>query len=98
MSVTEGGIRFTETLEDGPISQTNLKFGSLMDPRLGADQYTNCQTCAGNVIDCPGHFGHIDLAKPIYHAGFLIKTIKILRCVCFFCSKILVRTVSEIFF
>jgi len=39
---------------------------------------------------CPGHFGHIDLAKPVFHVGFLAKTIKILRCVCFYCSKMLV--------
>ena len=49
-----------------------------------------CQTCAGNMTECPGHFGHIDLAKPVFHPGFLTKTQKILRCVCFYCSKLLV--------
>ena len=28
--------------------------------------------------ECPGHFGHIDLAKPVYHMGFIQKTMKIL--------------------
>ena len=56
--------------------------------------FHRCQTCAGNQTDCPGHFGHIDLAKPVYHVGFLTKTIKILRCVCFFCSKLLLDCVS----
>lgn len=48
----------------------------------------------GNMTECPGHFGHIDLAKPVFHVGFVTKTIKILRCVCFYCSKMLVSPVS----
>lgn len=49
----------------------------------------------GNMTECPGHFGHIDLAKPVFHIGFITKTIKILRCVCFYCSKLLVSPVSD---
>nr|CAI5868811.1 unnamed protein product [Callosobruchus analis] len=86
MSVTEGGIRFPETMEAG-----RPKLCGLMDPRQGViDRNSRCQTCAGNMTECPGHFGHIDLAKPVFHIGFITKTIKILRCVCFFCSKLLV--------
>ena len=84
MSVTEGGIRFPEVMEGG-----RPKLGGLMDPRQGViDRASRCQTCAGNMTECPGHFGHLDLAKPVYHPGFLVKTIKILRCVCFYCSKL----------
>ena len=43
------------------------------------------------MTECPGHFGHIDLSKPVFHPGFLVKTIKIMRCVCFYCSKLLVN-------
>ena len=86
MSVTEGGVQFAETLEGG-----RPKLGGLMDPRQGVIDHTaHCQTCAGNITECPGHFGHIDLAKPVFHIGFITKTIKILRCVCFYCSKMLV--------
>ncbi|ALC48227.1 RpII215 [Drosophila busckii] len=86
MSVTEGGVQFAETLEGG-----RPKLGGLMDPRQGViDRTSRCQTCAGNMTECPGHFGHIDLAKPVFHIGFITKTIKILRCVCFYCSKMLV--------
>ncbi|XP_014262669.1 DNA-directed RNA polymerase II subunit RPB1 [Cimex lectularius] len=86
MSVTEGGIRYPETMEGG-----RPKLGGLMDPRQGViDRLSRCQTCAGNMSECPGHFGHIDLAKPVFHIGFITKTIKILRCVCFYCSKLLV--------
>ena len=55
--------------------------------------FCRCQTCAGNMTDCPGHFGHIELAKPVYHVGFLTKSVKVLRCVCFYCSKLLVEKV-----
>ena len=87
MSVTEGGIRFPETYEGG-----RPKLGGLMDPRQGViDRASRCQTCAGNMTECPGHFGHLDLAKPVFHPGFLVKTVKVLRCVCFYCSKLLVN-------
>jgi len=86
MSVTEGGIKYSETYEGG-----RPKLGGLMDPRQGViDRASRCQTCAGNMTECPGHFGHLDLAKPVFHPGFLTKTMKILRCVCFYCSKLLV--------
>ncbi|KAI5941084.1 DNA-directed RNA polymerase II subunit RPB1 [Manis javanica] len=86
MSVTEGGIKYPETTEGG-----RPKLGGLMDPRQGVIERTGrCQTCAGNMTECPGHFGHIELAKPVFHVGFLVKTMKVLRCVCFFCSKLLV--------
>ena len=39
--------------------------------------------------ECPGHFGHLELRKPMYHVSFLNTTLKVLRCVCFTCSAIL---------
>ncbi|KAI2810971.1 DNA-directed RNA polymerase II subunit RPB1 [Blomia tropicalis] len=86
MSVTEGGIQFAEIYESG-----RPKIGGLMDPRQGViDRTSRCQTCAGNMVECPGHFGHLELAKPVFHIGFLNKTIKVLRCFCFYCSKLLI--------
>jgi len=56
-----------------------------------------CLTCAceysgtgARVNDCPGHFGHIELARPVYHCGFIDDVVKILRCVCFHCSQLLI--------
>lgn len=90
MSATEGGIKYAEVYENG-----RPKLGGLMDPRQGClDRNTRCTTCAGNMTDCPGHFGHLELAKPVFHVGFLTKTMKILRCVCFYCSKLLFNAVS----
>lgn len=48
------------------------------------------------MTECPGHFGHIELAKPVFHVGFVTKIMKVLRCVCFFCSKLLVDAVCSI--
>ena len=57
--------------------------------RLGTnDRNFKCATCSGSMNDCPGHFGHLELAKPVFHVGFLNKTKKILECVCFFCGKL----------
>jgi len=39
--------------------------------------------------ECPGHFGHIELVKPVYHGGLIEFIRKILRCVCFQCSRLL---------
>lgn len=47
------------------------------------------------MTECPGHFGHIELAKPVFHVGFVTKIMKVLRCVCFFCSKLLVDAVRQ---
>ena len=90
MSVTDGGLKYPYTMEGG-----KPKLGGLMDPRQGVvERSARCQTCAGNMTTCPGHFGHIELAKPVYHVGFLAKSIKILRCACFYCSKLLIDPVS----
>lgn len=93
MSVTlPDGIRYPYTMEGG-----RPKLGGLMDPRQGVvDRMAKCQTCAGNMTTCPGHFGHIELAKPVFHIGFLTKTIKMLRCVCFYCSKLLIDPVMSV--
>ena len=53
-------------------------YGGVNDPRLG-DLHDKSD---------PGYFGHIELARPVYHYGFLDVTLKALRCVCFHCSRI----------
>ena len=45
---------------------------------------------SGKQNDCPGHFGHIELAKPVYHVGYIDQVVKLLRCVCFHCSRLMV--------
>lgn len=82
MSVAE--IKYPETIEDG-----RAKLGGLNDPRMGTvDRDVKCQTCAGTTGECPGHFGHIELAKPVFHVGWIDKVVTVLRCVCFYCAKL----------
>ena len=88
MSVAK--IEFPETFEGG-----KPKVGGLLDPHLGTvDRNLRCATCGEGMTDCPGHFGHIELARPVYHIGFLGKVKKILETVCFNCSRIKCDPVS----
>ena len=91
MSVTvPDGIRYPYTVEGG-----RPKIGGLMDPRQGViDRTSKCRTCVGNMSTCPGHFGHIELAKPVFHVCYLSKIVKFLRCVCYYCSRLLIDPVS----
>ena len=42
----------------------------LNDPHLGSiDRAYKCATCDEGMSECPGHFGHIELAKPVFHVG-----------------------------
>ncbi|MEA2071081.1 MAG: DNA-directed RNA polymerase subunit A' [Asgard group archaeon] len=62
----------------------------LMDGRLGTiDPGRRCKTCGNRVGECEGHFGHIELARPIIHVGYNRKIYKILRAICRECSRIL---------
>ncbi|KAK7468334.1 DNA-directed RNA polymerase II core subunit rpo21 [Stygiomarasmius scandens] len=65
------------------------KMGGLMDPRMGTiDRNFKCQTCGEGMAECPGHFGHIELARPVFHPGFIVKVKKILECICVNCGKL----------
>jgi len=66
--------------------------GGLFDPRMGVlDPGFICPTDGHNYIDTPGYFGHIDLAKPVYYIQYLNTILKVLRCVCVKCSKLLIN-------
>ena len=42
----------------------------LNDPHLGTiDRSLKCATCDEGMSECPGHFGHIELAIPVFHVG-----------------------------
>ena len=68
------------------------KVGGLFDPRMGViDPGLICPTDGENYINCPGYFGHIILAKPVFWVQYLSTVIKVLKCVCFKCSKLLIE-------
>ncbi len=62
----------------------------LMDPHMGViEPGLRCKTCGCKVDECPGHFGHIDLAMPVIHVGF-IKDIKLmLESTCRVCGRLM---------
>ena len=62
----------------------------LMDPHMGViEPGLRCKTCGCKVDECPGHFGHIDLALPVIHVGF-IKDIKmLLESTCCNCGRLM---------
>ena len=65
--------------------------GGLFDSRMGVLEHNKiCTTCEQKNIFCPGHFGHITLARPVFHAMFFDITKKILKCVCYRCSRLLI--------
>jgi DNA-directed RNA polymerase II subunit RPB1 len=86
-------IEYPETMD-----QTTKKprEGGLNDPRLGSiDRNFKCQTCGEDMAECPGHFGHIELAKPVFHIGFIAKIKKACECVCMHCGKLLLDETNQ---
>ncbi|NYT07710.1 MAG: DNA-directed RNA polymerase subunit A' [Methanomicrobiales archaeon] len=62
----------------------------LMDLHLGViDPGLRCKTCDQKASECPGHFGHIELAKPVIHVGYTRLIRKLLRATCRSCSRLL---------
>ena len=65
------------------------KIGGLFDPRMGVlENGKLCRSCGLNNHNCPGHFGHYKLARPVYYIQFFKLIMKILRCVCIKCGKL----------
>lgn len=86
-AISVAKIEYPETMD-----QTTKKprEGGLNDPRLGSiDRNFKCQTCSEDMAECPGHFGHIELAKPVFHIGFIATIKKVCECVCMHCGKLL---------
>ena len=66
--------------------------GGLFDPRMGVlEPGIVCPTDGLTYIDTPGYFGHIELARPVLFIQHLKEIMKILKCICFKCSKILIN-------
>jgi DNA-directed RNA polymerase II subunit RPB1 len=70
--IPAGVTRYETQINGQPV------YGGANDPRLGS---------LHDKSD-PGYFGHLDLARAVYHQGFFNPMIKTLRCVCFHCSRI----------
>ena len=65
--------------------------GGLFDPRMGVlEPGLICPTDGLDYMKTPGYHGHIELARPVFYIQYLNTIQKVLRCVCFKCSKLLI--------
>jgi DNA-directed RNA polymerase subunit A' len=64
---------------------------SLMDLKMGViDPGLRCRTCGSKVRECLGHFGFIDLARPVFHVKYIPTIYMFLRGTCSSCGRILI--------
>ncbi|MFH0713894.1 MAG: DNA-directed RNA polymerase subunit A' [Candidatus Micrarchaeota archaeon] len=64
--------------------------GGLADQRLGViDPGLKCKSCGGRMKSCTGHFGHIELVRPVIHVGFAKTVYQLLKGVCRKCSRVM---------
>ncbi len=65
--------------------------GGLMDTRLGViDPGLVCRTDGLRLKDSLGHYGYIELARPVVHIKFIRKIYDFLRCTCKNCGRVLI--------
>jgi DNA-directed RNA polymerase subunit A' len=87
LSVVETNTSDTYDEDGAPIA------GGLMDQRLGTlEPRQRCRTCGNIAINCPGHFGHIELAVPVVHVEFAKPIYKVLSATCRGCGSILLAS------
>ncbi len=65
--------------------------GGLMDLRLGViDPGLRCKSCGQKLKECPGHFGYIELARPVIHIKFVRYILDLLKSSCKACGRMLI--------
>jgi DNA-directed RNA polymerase II subunit RPB1 len=98
------GIQFSilspEEIRKGSVAEITSKeayinnkpvIGGMFDPRMGVlDPGLICPTDGLDYMQCPGYFGHIELTRPVFYIQYLTTIHKILNCVCYKCSKLLI--------
>lgn len=66
--------------------------GGIMDPRLGTiEPGIRCRVCGGNIGECTGHFGYLELTKPVIHPHYSKFIHFLLQITCRKCSRILIE-------
>ena len=80
-----------EVTNAGTYDGNEPRIGGLFDPRMGVlDNGKTCRSCGQTNHNCPGHFGHFRLARPVYYIQFFQYILNTLSCVCVRCSKLLI--------
>ena len=95
------GLLSAETILNGSVCpiltpRTHLRgdalANGLFDPRMGPPKAGEvCVTCNREYSQCPGHSAHLTLALPVFNAELIAVVVKVLRSVCFHCSRLLLR-------
>ena len=85
-----------------PVTATTLYEKSLPRPfgindiRMGTvDRKLRCGTCMNGIIACNGHPGHIELAVPVYHIMYIPYVLKLLRCLCSHCYRLILPATDK---
>jgi DNA-directed RNA polymerase subunit A' len=66
--------------------------GGLTDLHLGVvDPGLRCRTCNGSIGQCLGHFGYLELTKPVIHPLYGKKIYMLLKAFCVECSRVLAK-------
>ncbi len=69
----------------------------VMDPHMGViDPGMRCRTCGGKSGECLGHFGYIELAKPVLNILYVKKIKDILVLTCHDCGALLTDATKPI--
>ncbi len=63
--------------------------GGLMDPHLGViNPGLRCKTCGQKMKQCPGHFGSLELVRPVVHSEFSRRIEMLMHATCEECGRI----------
>jgi len=96
--MTESDINALKVVTvNNPFSETNPS-GTINSPEMGnIDIRYECRTCGKNSLECPGHYGQIELNRPIYDPVALPILPKVLSVVCHHCGnvRILYQEISQ---
>lgn len=77
-----------EVITDKTYQSNQPVANGVFDPRFGViDNGKECPTCKQTNQFCPGHFGHIELARPVYLYQFFDTIEKLCNLICLNCSK-----------
>jgi DNA-directed RNA polymerase II subunit RPB1 len=80
-----------EVTTDKTYQSSQAVANGVFDSRFGVIENGKiCPTCKQSNQHCPGHFGHIRLARPVYLYQFFDAAEKLANVICLTCSKLLV--------
>eukprot|EP00760_Papus_ankaliazontas_P034618 PhM_4_TR7299/c0_g1_i1/m.685/K03018/RPC1, POLR3A; DNA-directed RNA polymerase III subunit RPC1 len=70
-----------------------MQYFGILDNRLGVrgrgQDGSKCKTCGKDFKECVGHYGVAPLEMPVFHVGYFAETLRVLRCICKSCSRVL---------